>query len=152
MCVNSRVAFSRATPNTLKLHFTGAVSFSLCFLLFILLVNLLLSLGLLLVRGWFLHLLRLETVRFVGCGSLVSQQIFLLLLILHVETLHDLICTALVSCLQEHAHVHGELDCVSRRSRPEVVLARFKAIFPGMEVHHRHLVELGVLLVQVQRL
>ena len=129
---------SRAASDTLKLHFTAAFS-----------LFLLLLFGLFLRR--FLHLLRLKAVRFVCSRSLlVSQQI--LLFVFLVQTLHHLIRTTLISCLQEHAHVHCEFDCVASRSRSEVVLTSFEAVFPGVEMHHGHLVKLRVLLVEVQRL
>ncbi len=77
----------------------------------------------------------------VGLRSVVS-----------VQTLHDLAGITLLRCLKQRLHIHRELDSVSGWSGSEVVLAGLEAGFPGVEMHCRHLIKGGVLLVQVQRL
>ncbi len=77
----------------------------------------------------------------VGLGCIIS-----------VQTFHDLAGVSFLRCLKQCLYIHCELDCISGWSRSEVVLAGLESGFPGVEMHCRHLIKGGILLVQVQRL
>ena len=76
---------------------------------------------------------------FVHIGSLKRGWFggFLLfaLLVINVQTLHDLIGVSSVSCFQQHVNVDSELNCVASWSRSEVVLSSLQSLAPTVEMH-----------------
>jgi len=102
----------------------------------------------------FAHGGALDVLHFGGLGlvrslALAAQVLLSVVCIQHFE---HLVGAALVGGLQQHVHIHCELNCVAGRARPKVVLASLEARSPRVEVHVRHLVVLWVGLVQIQRL
>lgn len=70
--------------------------------------------------------------------------------VVRVENFENLVCLAIVSSLKKHVHVDSELDRVTSRSRPEVVLTSLEPVSPSVELHRGHLIMRGIRLVQVE--
>ena len=81
--------------------------------------------------------------------DIVTLGLFVLLGIQHV---HNLVCVAALSRLEQGRHIHRELDSVAGRARPEVILPGFEPAAPRVEMHRGHPLILRVLLIEIQTL
>lgn len=81
----------------------------------------------------------------------VGGQCFNIILV-EGQTLNDFLIIAGIRGLQQLLNVDSELDCISRGSGSQVVLACLETLLPGVEVHRGHLREVGLCHVHVQAL